>query len=48
MKLWKVLKDKTDYCSSFPEGDWAHCCRRHDNDYARQNGFWSSNYRLLR
>lgn len=27
-----------DYCTGFPEGWWAHCCRAHDLDYASQVG----------
>lgn len=27
-----------DYCTLFPEGWWAHCCKIHDADYAAQVG----------
>lgn len=27
-----------DYCTLFPEGWWAHCCKAHDADYAAQIG----------
>ncbi len=25
-----------DYCTSFPEGWWAHCCQAHDLAYTNQ------------
>lgn len=28
----------TDYCTLFPEGWWAHCCKAHDAAYAAQIG----------
>lgn len=37
----------TDWeCSSSPEGNWHHCCVRHDYDYVEGNGKWRSDARL--
>lgn len=36
-----------DYCTSFPEGWWAACCKAHDNDYVAQIGKALADERLL-
>ncbi len=27
-----------DHCTLFPEGDWAWCCKQHDDDYSAGSG----------
>lgn len=35
-----------DYCTWSPEGWWAFCCARHDQDYLAQIGKWLADERL--
>ncbi len=32
------MKRIKDYCTMFPEGDWANCCKEHDDDYCPDSG----------
>lgn len=42
------LKNKiSDYeCTNFPEGNWHHCCVRHDYAYADGENKWLADARL--
>jgi hypothetical protein len=37
---------KKDHCTFWPEGDWGHCCYRHDVAFDRQYPFILSSKRL--
>ncbi len=32
------MAKKKDYCTLFPEGNWANCCKDHDEDYSAGSG----------
>lgn len=30
------MQTTEDHCTMFPDGDWNHCCQKHDADYLMQ------------
>lgn len=39
---------KKDWCTLWPEGNWAHCCKRHDNAFDNGIPFFKANWRLFK
>lgn len=37
-----------DYCTLFPEGTWAECCKRHDRRYEKMKSKWKADRLLFR
>ena len=37
-----------DYCTMFPEGWWAYCCKAHDDAYRAHTGKQEADLQLLK
>jgi len=41
-----MSRTRKDWCTWWPDGNWGHCCKRHDDAYDKQIPFFTANWRL--